>query len=109
MTMQSTTIFKSTVGVLRLAFFSAFVMISPILATASDFGHDHAVSSKLVQIVRVNTAQFINVNNLRGTGYAPAFGCVSGPDHGAMGIHLHQYGVGRRRHAGRTLSGSIDL
>jgi hypothetical protein len=37
--------------------------------------------------VRRNTAQFIDVNNLKGTGYQPLFGCVSGPDHGAMGIH----------------------
>ena len=27
------------------------------------------------------------MNNAEKAGYAPAFGCVSGPDHGAMGIH----------------------
>ena len=88
MTIQSTTfILKSTVGVLRLALLSTLVVVAPILAVANDHGHDHALSAKLVQIVRANTAQFINVNNAAGAGYAPAFGCVSGPDHGAMGIH----------------------
>src|SRR5689334_14878177 len=47
-------------------------------------GHDHP-PAKLVQIVRENTWQFIDVN--AATDYEPAFGCVSGPDHGAMGVH----------------------
>ena len=88
MTTRSFTFFKSAAGMLHLALLSTLVMASPILASATDFDHhDHNVPSKLVQIVRANTAQFINVNNLKGTGYAPLFGCVSGPDHGAMGIH----------------------
>ena len=33
------------------------------------------------------TKQFVDVNNAGPAGYEPAFGCVSGPDHGAMGIH----------------------
>jgi hypothetical protein len=48
---------------------------------------NHEAPAKLVQDVRAATRQFLNVNNARGAGYAPAFGCVSGPDHGAMGIH----------------------
>jgi hypothetical protein len=43
--------------------------------------------AKLVQDVRAATQQFLDVNNATAAGYAPAFGCVSGPDHGAMGIH----------------------
>ena len=42
---------------------------------------------KLVQLVRDATRQFIDVNNATWAGYAPAFGCVSGPNHGAMGMH----------------------
>lgn len=63
-----------------------------ILGTAAPaFGHDslhanHVSSAKLVQDVREATRQFIDVNNLP-SGYQPLFGCVSGPDHGAMGIH----------------------
>ena len=47
----------------------------------------------LVQEVRSATAQFLNVNNARQAGYGPAFGCVSGPDHGAMGIHYVNGGL----------------
>jgi hypothetical protein len=44
-------------------------------------------NSKLVEDVRNATRQFLDVNNAGPAGYEPAFGCVSGPDHGAMGIH----------------------
>jgi hypothetical protein len=44
-------------------------------------------NSKLVEDVRNATKQFLDVNNAGPAGYEPAFGCVSGPDHGAMGIH----------------------
>lgn len=93
MTTRSLTIFKSTTGVLHLALLSTLAMVAPILASATDFSHEHNAPSKLVQVVRENTAQFINVNNLKGTGYAPAFGCVSGSDHGAMGIHYLNLGL----------------
>ena len=33
------------------------------------------------------TRQFIDVNNAGPAEYGPFLGCVSGPDHGAMGIH----------------------
>src|SRR5262244_3677291 len=55
---------------------------------AQDAGHqNHPVPAKLVEEVREATQQFLNVNNAGPAGYGPAFGCVSGPDHGAMGIH----------------------
>jgi hypothetical protein len=88
--------FKVIVGVVRVAMLTALATAAPVLAVAQSSDHDHdghAVSAKLVQIVRESTAQFINVNNLKGTGYAPAFGCVSGPDHGAMGIHYINMGL----------------
>jgi hypothetical protein len=40
----------------------------------------------LVQIVRNATKKYQNVASAA-PDYGPAFGCVSGPDHGAMGIH----------------------
>ena len=43
--------------------------------------------SKLVRTVRNATQQYINVNNATAAGYGALFGCVSGTDHGAMGIH----------------------
>jgi hypothetical protein len=63
---------------------------SPLFAQES---HSNAVPSKLVQEVREATQQFIDVNNARHAGYLPAFGCVSGPDHGAMGVHYVNGGL----------------
>jgi hypothetical protein len=62
--------------------------------------HDHTASAPaaLVQTVRSYTLQFINVNAATAAGYQPLFGCVSGPDQGAMGIHyinLALYGDGK--------------
>lgn len=50
-------------------------------------GHNAKIPAKLVELVRLATRPFIDVNATAGAGYMPAFGCVSGPDHGAMGIH----------------------
>lgn len=49
--------------------------------------HAQPVSAELVRKVRAATSQFIDVNNATAAGYGPFLGCVSGPDHGAMGIH----------------------
>lgn len=46
-----------------------------------------ANNSRLPQLVRDATEKFLDVNNAVAAGYGPLFGCVSGPDHGAMGIH----------------------
>jgi hypothetical protein len=46
-----------------------------------------APAAKLVQMVREATTQYIDVNNATAAGYAPFLGCVSGSDHGAMGVH----------------------
>jgi hypothetical protein len=50
-------------------------------------GHAQAVPAKLVQLVRDATKQFVDVNAATAAGYQPFLGCVSGPDHGAMGNH----------------------
>jgi len=97
--MTTRNIYNSTKGMLRLALLTGMIAAAPLVALAADMDHDHASPAKLVQTVRENTAQFINVNNLNGTGYAPAFGCVSGPDHGAMGIHYIN---------GSLLNGTVD-
>ena len=91
MTRTTTLIRKSTTSILRLALLSSLVMAAPLLAAGSDSehgqpGHQHA-AARLVQIVRHATRQFIDVNNAGPAGYGPFLGCVSGPDHGAMGIH----------------------
>ncbi len=87
MTTQTTTrIFTSTTNILRLALLSSLVMAAPLFAVGQA-SHEHDAPARLVHLVRQATRQFIDVNNAGPAGYAPAFGCVSGPDHGAMGIH----------------------
>jgi hypothetical protein len=57
-------------------------------AMAQEPSHEaHHVSAQLVRDVRRATERFLDVNNTGPAGYGPAFGCVTGPDHGAMGIH----------------------
>lgn len=64
------------------------LVLASTLATAQEqHSHDSASPAKLVQLVRTATSQFADVNAATGAGYTPLFGCVSGPDHGAMGIH----------------------
>jgi hypothetical protein len=48
---------------------------------------EQADKSKLVEIVRNATKQYLDVNNATNAGYAPFLGCVAGQDHGAMGVH----------------------
>jgi hypothetical protein len=85
MTTSMTTISRAaTTRILRLAMLGCVVVAAPLFVVGQD-SPDHL--SLLVQQVREATQQFINVNNATKAGYAPVFGCVSGPDHGAMGIH----------------------
>lgn len=43
--------------------------------------------SALVQTVREATKQYLDINNAIADGYGQFLGCVSGSDHGAMGVH----------------------
>jgi hypothetical protein len=88
----------STTNILRLALLATFVTAAAFLATANDSAQGHADqkqadSAKLVQIVRNATRQFLDVNNAGAAGYGPFLGCVSGPDHGAMGVHYVNGGL----------------
>jgi hypothetical protein len=44
-------------------------------------------ASDLVRVVRAATARFKDVAQAEAEGYSLMFGCVSGPDWGAMGLH----------------------
>ena len=80
MTTKTTTlIHKSTMCILRLGLLGTLAAAGPLLAQAAP--------PNLVQIVREATEKFTNVNAATAAGYAPAFGCVTGPDMGAMGVH----------------------
>ena len=47
----------------------------------------HRRSSALIRVVREATERFKDVAVAESEGYALQFGCVSGPDSGAMGLH----------------------
>ena len=59
---------------------------------AAQNGHSHgsdaaANANALVKVVRDNTERFKDVAVAEAEGYGLQFGCVSGPDSGAMGMH----------------------
>ena len=56
----------------------------PVLFAGYQHSGDH---NALVQAVREVTAQFKDVRAAEAAGYELMFGCVSGPDSGAMGLH----------------------
>jgi len=64
------------------------------VAIASDAGESASVSKQtrahageLVRAVRESTKRFHDVRQAEAEGYHLMFGCVSGPDDGAMGLH----------------------
>ena len=70
------------------------LLLLTILAISSVGTAQHAMQTaapekqnKLVQTVREATKQYLDINNAVAAGYAPFLGCVSGSDHGAMGVH----------------------
>jgi hypothetical protein len=95
MTTQIKTL-RSNVSILRMVLLSSVIAAMPMLAageTAPDAplnahaGHESSAPAKLIQLVRAATQQFVDVNQATAAGYQPFLGCVTGPDHGAMGVH----------------------
>lgn len=84
-------IFVNTVckTALRLLLVSSVAVALPLMAQNSEdhSSHDQKVSAALVKKVRDGVSKFADVNVAVNAGYGPLFGCVTGPDHGAMGIH----------------------
>jgi hypothetical protein len=56
-------------------------------ALTQDHAHGSSAQNALVKVVREITEPYKNVTSAEAAGYALAFGCVSGPDAGAMGLH----------------------
>jgi hypothetical protein len=71
------------------ALVSLTVVVSPAFAqsTAAHHSTDDHTSGALMDVVRESTARFRNVRAAEAAGYGLQFGCVSGPDFGAMGMH----------------------
>jgi hypothetical protein len=96
MTTKETPIHKFNQHILFLTLLSCVTAAAPLIAAdgpaTQEPEHAHAthaaaVPATLVQLVREATKQFADVNAARAAGYQPFLGCVSGPDHGAMGFH----------------------
>lgn len=83
---RMTNVHTWAISILHLVLLGSLVMASPLFAEDM-MNQNHTPPAKLVRQVREATKQFLDVNNAIHAGYGPAFGCVSGPDHGAMGIH----------------------
>jgi hypothetical protein len=67
---------------------SAFALSNLLpLHGLADGSHSHKQPGELVKIVREATERFKDVAVAEAEGYALQFGCVSGPDSGAMGLH----------------------
>jgi hypothetical protein len=66
--------------------------IGGILSARANAEGEHAARHKghageLVRIVRDATKRYLDVRQAEAEGYGLLFGCVSGPDDGAMGLH----------------------
>ncbi len=61
--------------------------LSALAQTASTQGQSSQAAT-LVQVVRDATAQYKDVNAAKADGFQLVFGCVQGPDAGAMGMHF---------------------
>ena len=87
-------------GVLAIPIIGAFTLLSALPAHAAAESSEatsqhHGLSSnqsgpagELVTIVREATARFHDVEVAKREGYGLLFGCVSGGDYGAMGLHF---------------------
>jgi hypothetical protein len=98
----STIIHKSAGNRVRPLLLATLASSVMLLAGTDDPHRGHSgyppPPAKLVETVRNNTMMFTNVNAATAAGYQPLFGCVSGPDQGAMGVHyinLSLYGDGK--------------
>jgi hypothetical protein len=78
----------STIGVLVLTgFLSSLVRAQESQAARLAAPHHGSSTDALVKIVRESTERFRDVSVAEAEGYQLLFGCVSGPDSGAMGLH----------------------
>ncbi len=82
---------------MQLAAFLALTSVAPAQQQQQPEGQQD--QDKLVEIVRNATAQYQDVSRATAAGYTPVLGCVSGSDHGAMGVHYVK---------GSLLNGPID-
>src|SRR5690349_21728726 len=95
MTTQST--FRIAVALIAAVWFAGRPLVAaqearpaPALHAAAD--HKGAADG-LIEAVRASTERFRDVSVAEAEGYSLLFGCVSGPDYGAMGLHYVNMGL----------------
>ena len=73
----------------KVVFVASHIVLAAVALSSVALAQQNiaADQSKLVQIVRSATSQYSDVHTATAVGYGPFLGCVSGSDHGAMGIH----------------------
>ena len=88
--MKTTHILRAKLVIAGLAWVGLFSSALILPAAAEEHNHSAhraAAPAKLVQVVRDATREYIDVNMATAANYLPAFGCVTGPEQGAMGVH----------------------
>jgi hypothetical protein len=96
---KATPTFGTLANALRPILISFALLSAGVLCALAQDGHSHATphhdltpdqkakANELVKIVRDSTERFKDVRVAEAEGYALQFGCVTGPDSGAMGLH----------------------
>ena len=69
----------------------------------------HGQAAGLISAVRQATERFKDVKVAEAEGYSLMFGCVSGPDYGAMGLHYVNLPLCTRRRARSREAGDHHL
>jgi hypothetical protein len=88
--MKRTASIASRISVLSVTLFALSALV---LAQHTMQPDGQGNQNTLVQTVREATRQYLDVNNAITAGYGPFLGCVSGSDHGAMGIHYVNFSL----------------
>src|SRR3954469_11454105 len=101
------TIRRFVTRVAHAAVAALLTAIVPAVPAFAQGDHSHGVTADqsvkaagLVKVVREATERFRDVRVAEAEGYALQFGCVSGPDAGAMGMHFVNFPL--------VLDGEID-
>src|SRR4029079_7284997 len=88
--------FTKWIAAVTVALTIALVILICVPGAVAQTAHSHTVAAQqpmspaqgeLLRIVRQSTERFKNVSVADGEGYKLLFGCVTGPDAGAMGLH----------------------
>lgn len=78
---------RSAAGALALSAMWLCFPQSPAIHAEAHSAPDGAQAATLVKVVREATQRFSDVKVAEAEGYALKFGCVSGGEYGAMGLH----------------------